>query len=332
MVINKKLFKMTSKKLLHHAAIIFVSTLLAFSSCKKNDPATTPTDESGQASSDSRQAISENDASINDVNQTLSDYPLMHGRLSSSNKVATTICGLTIDTVGSYTGTIKLNYNGTVCNNRKREGSIKLTILNYASGARWKNAGCVLQVDYMAYKITRASDGQSIELNGTQMLTNISGGTWVDLILNLQPNLVSSVTGTNLNVKFNGTATAIYNINRKFTYTWASATSVLSCSGEGVGSSGGLNNLENYGTTRDGDAFTSQVITPILWNTTCGWGAPLAGELDIKVASKSFNLNCLFGVNSSGTPISVGSNQCAYGWKLTWTVGTASQNKVIVYY
>ena len=61
---------------------------------------------------DSRQAISENDASINDITQTLSDYPLMHGRMSSPQKIATTICGLDIDTVGAYTGTIKLNYNG----------------------------------------------------------------------------------------------------------------------------------------------------------------------------------------------------------------------------
>lgn len=320
---------MTTKKFLLNTSIICVGILLTFSSCKKKDE-TPKQDESGQASSDSRQAISENDASINDVNQTLSDYPLMHGRVSSTYKATTTICGLDVDTVGSYLGTIKLNYNGTVCNNRKREGSIKLTIINYASGQRWKNAGCVLKVDYLAYKITRASDGQSVELNGTQMLTNISGGTWVDLLFSLQPNLVSSVTGTNLNVKFNGTATAIYNINRKFTYTWA--TSVLTCTGEGIGSSGGINNLENFGTTRDGDVFTSQVAAPIIWNTTCGWGAPLAGHLIIKVASKSFDLDCVFGVNSTGTPIVVGSNQCAYGWKLTWTVGSSSQNKVIAYY
>jgi len=113
----------------------------------------------------------------------------MHRRLASTNKVATVIYGLTVDTVGSYTGIIKLNYNVTVYNNRKREGSIKLTIINYASDARWKNPGCVLKVDYLAYKVTRASDGQSIELNGTQMLTNISGGTWVDLLFLGQPNL-----------------------------------------------------------------------------------------------------------------------------------------------
>lgn len=132
-----------------------------------------------------------------------------------------------------------------------------------------------------------------------------------------------------MNVKFNGTATAIYNINRKFTYTWAN--SVLTCSGEGIGTSGGINNLENYGTTRDGDSFTCQVTTPILWNTTCSGGAPLAGHLIIKVVNKNFDLDCLYGVNSAGTPITVGPNQCAYGWKLTWTVGANSQNKVIGY-
>lgn len=308
--------------------MVCVGLLLTFSSCKKKDE-DPKVDENGQASTDSRQAISEDDASIDDINKSISDYPLMHGRTASPNQVAA-ICGLTVDTVGSYTGTIKLNYDGiTVCNNRKRGGSIKLTILNYATGQRWKMAGCILKVEYLAYKVTRASDGQYIEFNGIQNLTNISGGTWYDLFVATQPNLVSSVTGTNLNVKFNGTATAVYNIHRKFTYTWAN--SVLTCSGEGIGTSGGINNLENYGTTRDGDVFTSQVTTPILWNTTCGWGAPLAGHLIIKVASKNFDLDCLYGVNASGTPVTVGANQCAYGWKLTWTAGTTSQNKVIGY-
>jgi hypothetical protein len=317
---------MKTKNLLLAVTCLLITTSVIFTSCKKKED---KVDESGQASSDSRQAISENDASINDINQTISDYPLMHGRTSSPNQVAS-ICGLSIDTIGSYTGTIKLNYNGTTCNNRTRTGSIKLTIINYASGKRWKMAGCVMKVDYLNYRVTRASDGQFIELNGTQMLTNVSGGTWWELLIGSQPNLSSSVTGTNLSVNFNGAGTASYNINRKFTYTWAN--NILTCTGEGIGTSGGINNLENYGTTRDGDAFTSQVLTPIVWNSTCGWGAPLSGQLLIKVASKNFDLVCQFGVNSSGTPITVGSNQCAYGWKLNWTIGSSSQTKVIGYY
>ena len=319
---------MKTKNLVLAISCCVIATSLTFTSCKKKE---TKQDESGQASTDSRQAISENDASINDINQTVSDYPLMHGRLASSAQTAsTTICGLSVDTVGSYMGTIKLNYNGTVCNNRKREGSIRLTILNYASGQRWKMAGCVMKVEYLGYKVTRASDGVYIELNGTQNLTNISGGTWFDLLFLGQPNLSSSVTGTNLNVNFSPSSMAVYNINRKFTYTWAS--NVLTCKGEGIGTSGGLNNLENYGTTRHGDAFTSQVTSPIIWNSTCGWGAPISGHLDIKVASLNYDLDCLFGVDNSGNAISVGSNQCPYGWKLTWTVNSTAQDKVIGYW
>jgi hypothetical protein len=323
---------MTFKKFLLNTTMIFVAVLLAFSSCKKKEAETPVADESGQASTDSRQAISENDASIDDVNKTVSDYPNMHGRTSQSAQT-TTIGGLTIDTTGSYMGTIKLNYDGiTVINNRKRSGSIKLTIINYASGQRWKMQYCVMKVEYLAYRVTRASDAAFIELNGMQNLTNVSGGTWWDLYTFTQSNLASSVTGTNLSVNFNGAGTASYNIHRKFTYTLTPVTYVLTCSGEGIGSSGGINNLENYGTTRDGDAFTSQVASPIVWNTTCGGGAPLAGHLIIKVASKSFDLDCVFGVNAAGTPIAVGSNQCAYGWNLTWTVGSNSQNKVIAYW
>ncbi len=320
---------MKTKKVVFGISSVLIAAALTFGSCKKKEETPAPIDESGQASTDSRTAISENDASINDVNQTLSDYPAMHGRLNQTTQPATTICGLDVDTVGSYQGTIKLNYNGTVCNNRQRNGSIRLTLMSYSTGVRWKDVGAVLKIEFLGYKVTRASDGQSVELNGTQMLTNISGGTWFNLLFLAQPNLVSSVTGNNLNVKFNGSATAIYNINRKFTYTWAN--NILTCTGEGIGNSGGINNLENYGTTRDGDAFTSQVTTPIVWNTTCGGGAPTSGHLIIKVASKSFDLDCLFGVNSAGTPITVGANQCAYGWKLTWTVGTNSQNKIIGY-
>ena len=318
---------MKTKNLLLAISCCVVAASLTFTSCKKKED---KKDESGQASSDSRQAISENDASINDINQTISDYPNMHGRTSQSAQT-NTIGGLSIDTTGSYMGTIKLNYDGvTVVNNRKRGGSIRLTILNYASGQRWKMAGCVMKVDYLSYRVTRASDGEFVELNGTQNLTNVSGGTWFDLLFLGQANLASSVTGTNLNVNFNGAGTAIYNINRKFTYTWSSP--VLTCTGEGIGSSAGQSNLENYGTTRDGDAFTSQVTTPIVWNSTCGSWAPISGKLLIKIPVKVIVLNCLFGVDAAGNSMTVGANQCAYGWKLDWVYGSYNGTKTLGYW
>ena len=320
---------MKSNKLIYTLALIVISGSLVFTGCKKRKAAK---NEDGQTSVDSRQAQGESDGAISDANQVISDQPLLHGRGGSPNAIAGVmgnICGMTVDTTGMYTGTVKLNYNGTTCNNRTRTGSIRLTILNYTSGVRWKNVGAVLKVDYISYKVTRASDGKSVELNGTQNVTNNSGGTWFDLIFLGQNNLSHQVTGTNLNVTFDGSATAVYNINRKFTSTWANV--VLTCVGEGIGSSNNLNNLENYGTTRDGHAFTSQVTTPVVWNTTCGAWAPIQGAVDIRVDSKSFDLKCTFGVDNSGNPITVGANSCPYGLKIEWTYKKKSYKKIYGY-
>jgi len=320
---------MKTKQLLIGLAIIIFSSVIVFTGCKKRKAFR---NEDGQASIDNRNVQSENDNAVSDINNVISNQPLLNGRTASpsgTNGVLSNICGLVVDTNGASTGTIMLNFNGTSCNNRTRTGSIKLTIIDYASGKRWKQAGCVMKVDYINYKITRTSDSKFVQLNGTQYLTNISGGSFLALLLNLQPNLSASVTGNDLNVTFESNKTALYNINRKYTYTWAN--SILKCVGEGIGSHDGLSNLENWGTTRDGDAFTSQVTTPVVWNSTCGAWAPIEGQVTIKVVDKQFELKGTFGVNASGNVVSVGANQCAYGWKIDWTYKNRSNSKVIGY-
>jgi hypothetical protein len=276
---------------------------------------------------------------MNEVNTEVGNNTLLHGRsingASSAQAIqkalGITATGYTVDTTGAYTGTIKINYNGVTVNNRTRTGSIRLTIIDYVNGKRWKDAGCVCKVDYLNYKVTRASDGKSIELNGTQNVTNISGSSWFELIfLPTHPNIVTSVTGNNLNVTFDGDKTAVYNINRKFTYSISG--NVISCTGEGIGSTDGLGSLENYGTTRDGDAFTSQVATPIVWNTTCGAWAPIQGEVNIKVEDKDFTLNCLFGTDNSGNAVSVGSNSCPYGFRVQWSHKNKTNKKIFGYH
>lgn len=323
---------MKTKSVWMMLSVFAFALTIAFTGCKKQKAFR---NEDGQDSADARQVQGENDAAVSDVNDVISNQPLLHGRVASpkgTTGILGNICGLTVDTNGAYQGTVKLNYNGTVCSNRKREGSIRVTIIDYANGKRWKHTGCVMKVDYLAYKITRASDGKSIQLDGTQYITNISGGTWFELIFLGQQNLTHSVTGDELNATFDDGKTAVYNIYRKFTYTWNGTTNVLTCTGEGIGSSSGLNNLENYGYTRDGDWFTSQVVTPVVWNTTCGAWAPIQGEVDIQVASKQFKLNCLFGVDVNGNAVNVGANACPYGWKVEWKYKNKTKNKVLGYW
>lgn len=321
------------KKIIYSFSIIALASGLTFTSCKKKRAFK---DEDGQSSADNRSVQTENDLAINDINTEVGNNSFLHGRSVQGSQSAAiqkalgiNASGYTIDTTGAYTGTIKINYNGTTVNNRTRTGSIRLTIQNYPA-KKWKDIGCVLKVDYLAYKITRASDGKSIELNGTQLVTNETGGTWWELlIIKTQTSLATSVTGSNLNVTFDGDKTAVYNINRRFTYTMPGG--ILTCTGEGIGSDGSLGSLENYGTTRDGDAFTSQVTTPIVWNWTCGWWAPVAGEVDIKVEDKDFNLKVTFSVDQSGNNVSAGPNACPYGWKVEWKHKNKTKKKVFGY-
>ncbi|MBI4930431.1 MAG: hypothetical protein HY841_06690 [Bacteroidetes bacterium] len=317
---------MKNKSIIVMLSIAAMSVLLVTTSCRKRKEFK---NENGQSSEDNRNIQSQTDQGVSDANTAIGNYSSMSGRSTQLPSVLTTICGASIDSIGP--GIVKINYDGTVCNNRKREGSIRLTILNYSSGVRWKNAGCVLQVEYLSYKVTRASDDKSIKFDGTHLVTNVNGGTWFDLIFLGQPSLIHTVTPSGaLTCTFEDGKSATCNLNRKFTYVWAN--SVLTCTGEGTGSYNSLSNLENYGTTRNGDAFTSQVTTPVIWNTTCGAWAPVQGEVSVVVEGKEFNLICTFGVDASGNPVPVVANDCPYGWKLYWKYKKKDKTKIFGYH
>jgi hypothetical protein len=328
-----------TKKIISGLAVSFFMATVLFTACKKEEPKVeepavqpTPTPapaETGQSGIDSREVQGENDAAVDDINKVIADSRLA-GKSSSGPGAAlgATICGMSVDSVSIGSGSLTLNYDGvTTCNNRTRSGKIKLTMQNHPQ--KWTVAGSVIKIEYIDYKIVKASNQKSVKLNGVQYLTNVSGGNWWNLVLFSTP-LIHSVTGTNLNVTFDDGKTAVYNINRKLTYTYVASSNVLSCKAEGIGSSGTLNNLENFGTTRDGDGFTSQVTTPIIWNTTCT-GAVIQGAVDVKVVSKAFALKFIYGVNTAGVPVTVGPNQCPYGWKLEWTANSVTNSTVIPY-
>jgi hypothetical protein len=321
---------MKTNKLYLWIITILFSFALMVASCKKKEQEPNPQPveqqktEDGQPVSDNSDAKAENDQAITDINDIISADQKLSGK-STAGAPASGVCGATLDTTGIYNGSVTINYNGTTCFNRTRTGKILLHIKNYSAGKRWKDQGTVIGVQYDGYKVTRASDQASIQLDGFQDLTNVSGGNWLDVINN---PLVHTVTGTNLKVTFKDGKSAIYNINRKLTYSYMN--NVLTCKAEGIGQSGGLTQLENFGTTRNGEAFTSQVNSPIIWNNTCG-AAIISGQVDIKVASKAFALECLYGVDVNGNSVTVGANQCPYGWKMSWTVNGNGKSAVFAY-
>jgi len=324
------------KKLL---MIMAVAIITIFASCKKQEVFK---QEDGKTSEDNRNVQAECDEAINDANNVVSYHGSSFGKspnsvLAESKLTNGEVCGASIDTSLLKQGIITLNFDGTtVCNNRKRAGSIRLSIQGFTSGTRWEEPGAVLQIVYNDYKVTRTSDGKSIKFNGMLNVTNVTGGNLILLYLGIAPNqtnLIHKVEGNNIQIVFDDTKTATWNINRQATYTKSmnGNTVVFTCTGEGIGTYNGINNLENWGTTREGDGFTSQVSEPVVWNTTCGAGAPVTGKLIMKIDSKEFELTITLGVDINGNPVTPAVNECPYGLKVSWKWKNDTGSKIYPY-
>ncbi len=330
---------MKGKNLFYGILTLGCVTMLTLNSCKKKEdskteePATvaTPSTENG---ADNRDVQGENDAAVSDINDVISNSRVGAKGAGSTEAqgVTGTICGLTVDSVNISTGAVTFSYTGVSCNNRTRTGVIKVSLY---LGTKWKTKGTILKVDYINYKVTRTSDKKSITFNGTQYLSNLSGGNWLDLFQQSIPALEISVSegvagtgGVPLVLTFDDGRTATYHINRKITYTLPD--NIITVTAEGMGTNNGLTNLENYGTGRNGEAFTSQVSTPIVWNLTCG-GAVLKGVVSIKNVAQTAELKFTYGVDTNGNPVTVGKNDCPYGWKLDWSTSGKSYSKVFGY-
>ncbi|HET6245200.1 MAG: hypothetical protein H0V01_11975 [Bacteroidetes bacterium] len=290
--------------------IVILSTLVFTESCRKNKEFKK---EDGAISEDNKNIQSNIDNVVNEANQVLSGS--YSGKTQIPGAYGDSICGATVDTSLRSQGIITIVFDGsTNCYNRKRSGSVKLTLQGYATGKRWSDVNAVLTIDYIDYKVTRVNDNISLTFNGTNNLTNTSGGNVITLLFGMQNQLIHDVNGSNLIVKFDDQTTSTFNISRRYTHTWTNP--VYQIKGEGTGTQNNISNLENWGVTKDGDNFTSQVTEPVIWNTTCGAHKPVAGKMEIIVDAKEFSFITTIGVDASGNVVNSG---CPWGLKVEWT-------------
>ncbi|MDQ3190600.1 MAG: hypothetical protein M3Q58_03320 [Bacteroidota bacterium] len=304
---------------------IILSTLLLSESCRKNKEFK---NETGEVSEDNKNIQSNVDNIVNEANQVLSGNNGFNGKSADLEAYGDTLCGAQIDTSLKSQGIITLVFDGlTACSNRIRSGKVKLTLQGYSTGARWKDVNAVLNIDYIDYKVTRVNDNRSLTFNGTNNLTNTSGGNAVMLILGMQTQLIHDVSGNNLIVKFDDQTTSTFNLSRRYTHTFTNP--VYQVKGEGTGTQNGINNLENWGVTREGDNFTSQVVLPVIWNSTCGAHKPVEGELNIIVDAKDFSFTTIFGVDASGNLVSTG---CPWGLKVEWDYKNKTGSQLYQYH
>jgi hypothetical protein len=310
--------------------LIVILTVFSFITCKKKRAFK---NEDGQVTVDNRMTQGETDEAVKDVNIVIMEQYLLRGK--SSNTVSTiftgttSICDAILDTSLRDKGIVKLNFSGKECYGRKRTGAIRITLTNYPL-KKWKNVGCIAKLDYMEYEVTRTNDGRRIKIEGTQLLTNNSGGTWFDLWFLNQPSVIYTLTGEDLSITYDGNNTAIYNFNRQMTYTYSGE--ITKCSIRGLASEGGHSDVENWGQGRDGAFFTAQVASPVIWKTKCGAMAPVSGEVILRVSGKEFDMKCKLGTDKNGNAVGEDPSECPYGYEMSWSYKRKTNIRVFGYY
>lgn len=305
--------------------VLFCALLLFFTGgCKKKKAFN---EENGQAAEDVRRTQEHNDEVVSDINIAIMEQPLLRGGPSSQPTKETELCGVNIDSAGIYMGVLELNYLGVTCGRLKKTGIVRVKFLDYPT-KKWKNETCQIKIEFIGYKVTH-TDGRSIQFDGEEDLTNLSGNTWYEMRYLNASNLIQIQTGTNVKVTFDKDNTARLNLNRRLTFNHSLNEKITSCKIEGLGTSNSLDNLENWGQNRDGNNFTTQVKTPIEWKSSCGSISPVAGEVSIAVEGKYFEMNCKYGVGSDGEPANV--NSCPFGWKVNWSYKKNTNTRVFAY-
>ena len=234
-----------------------------------------------QLSKDDAQFQASDDEITNDANAVLSS-----SKLSSSKGMDTTVsnCTIKVDTVGGGdTLQITMIYSGFNKGlNFSRTGTVVIT---KPLNRRWKDTGCTVTYTYLSLAVTKVTAAKTFIFTGTRTWTNVKGG----LIMNLNGSsatVTHTITGA-MTITFDDGIQRLWTISRQ--RIWGGTfPSALTVTVSGFGSNSVYSNLVEYGINRKGEAFFTQINTPIQYTyNTCisyQW-VPIWGQIVYQIPS-----------------------------------------------
>lgn len=301
-------------------SIATLALFTVFTSCKKetqagsDDPASTEM----QTHSDDYNDVSSNvDEADNDAVAAIETSAFLSGKTTGTTGM-TGACGTTIvaDTV-SVPRTVTVTFNGNNCaGTYYRTGSIKISI---PEGMRWRNPGAAVSISFQAVKLKRVADNKTITINGTQTVTNVSGGLLINLPV--MQSIVHTITSDNMSITFDDNTQRTWHVARKRTFTYNNGV-VLRISG--IGTVGSATNVAEWGSNRLGHAFTTAIQEPVTFRQDCN-GRLTSGQ----IKHDGFGTSTVtFGLNANGEPTSCPASGSFY-LKLVWTGASGTPHTVI---
>lgn len=302
---------MKTQDLLKWTLILLVAVGFALTGCRKDDDEDTDTTRMKETSQDLVTLKAAEDMTTTDVNNVLS--------LGGSKGPLSLPCNATIDSsfVINDTVTYIITYNGLNCEGTyHRTGTVEA---HKALTTNWRDAGAVVYVKYINFKVTRVSDSRWAIVDGVKRYTNTSGGRIIDLGVTAT-SIVREVCGV-LNATYDDNSTRAWNIHRKKTWTGTPGNLILTA--EGLGAADGYTNLESWGINRHGDNYYNSVTTPIIFKESCDADACAGGGV-IYIPANDLTATVSFGYDGNGQVVDPNGSTCPTHFRVDWTKGNNS--------
>ncbi len=308
-------------------AMLVIVYSFVMTSCKK-DKKTMDNMDADETSAFTQQSNDQkNSQDVADLAMNDAEYALAPSSLSGYKTSAyPNLCGASVDTSMITTQKkVVITYTGTTCDGlRTRSGVVTLQL---TTGNKWRDAGAVLTVTFANFKVTVISSGKSTTLNGTHVITNVSGGIVAHIGLTPNPNtIVRKIRANNMVITFDDGTVRTWSAARKRTWTGAGGI-ITSLSIQGDSTLSGVSNTEVWGVNRAGNAFTTVMNTPLVVNSTCGWYSPVSGKKTHTIGTRISSIT--FGTDATGNVVSSG---CPNHYLINWTSLSGTQKTYVGMY
>lgn len=315
------------KKLIILSMGLLLSSSLLFTACKKDNTSDTENMTESQVQSEDQSMVAgETDDVATDASTMAENVVAVSGFSAGNSGTTSWVNGpffpnpcnatITYDTLGANR-TFTITYNGLNCNGtRTRTGVVTVSI---PVGVKWKNAGAQLTIAYSNLKITRLSDGKSITINGSKVITNVSGGLLRELALH--GPITHSITSSGMSITFDNGSQRTWQIAKQRVFTYDNGMVITTT---GTHADGATTGISEWGTNRFGNAFVTQILSPMIIRQDCNFRLT-AGQ--IKHSKLVRTVTVTFGLDSAGNPTTCPAG--TYYMKIVWVNASGTTVTVI---
>lgn len=310
------------KKLITVSMGLLLSTALLFTACKKNnkDAVTDSITESQVQSDDQAAVAAQTDDISTDASTVVENVIAVSGRGPLNYFAPPCNAAITYDTLNAAK-TITITYNGVNCaGTLTRTGVVTISI---PAGVEWKNQGAQLTITSTNLKITRMRDQKSITVNGSEVITNVTGG----LLRNLAAigAVTHTITSPGITVSFDNGTQRSWQVARQRLFSYNNGIVI---STTGTHTEGTATGISEWGTNRFGNNFITQITDPVVIRQDCNFRVT-GGH--VKHSGTFRTVDVIFGLDISGNPTGC-PGLGAYYMKIMWVNVSGTATTVILPY